>query len=44
MVVFDKVGVVIVAVPGLPVAAVQVPVLIADIVAEPPGRIAQLTI
>ena len=44
MVVVGDVGVVIVAVPGLLVQAVHVPVPVPVIVAVPPGRIAQLTI
>ena len=37
-------GVVMVEVPGLPANAVHVPVPVAAIVAEPPGRIAQFTV
>ena len=43
----DVVGLVvfvIMAVPGLPVCAVHVPVPVAAIVAEPPGRTIQLTV
>ena len=44
IVVVGLAGVVIVAVPGLPVCAVHVPVPVPAIVAEPPGSVAQLTV
>ena len=44
IVVAALVAVVIVAVPGLPDCAVHVPVPVADMVAEPPGSTAQLTV
>ena len=44
MVVVGLVGVVMVAVPGLPACAVHVPVPVAAIVAEPPGTVIQLTV
>jgi hypothetical protein len=44
IVVVGEVGVVMVAVPGLPVCAVHVPVPVAAIIAEPPGSVIQLTV
>ena len=44
IVVVGLVGVVIVAVPGLPAIAVQVPAPVPAIVAVPPGKITQVTV
>ena len=44
IVVVGLAGLVMLAVPGLPVCAVHVPVPVAAMVADPPGSIAQFTV